>query len=344
MSVIPKVTLRKILSQTELVDPQGITPFVALHLGRCDNVHVRRTSAVGYVETVGAPPQGDSRWVYVSYQHVQDCLRFIDSEEVELSLLSNGGLVLKAANSPFETDLRVHTVDSSRSGFKRHDPGGSFKAIDPSWLGGFSVKPLNVSAPPVIAGNKLILVTPAGVVMVSLGQTDPLPTNPRASFLKAISGVVEGVMDLSDNGFFRFSSDGVTVVTAGHQGHAAASLTQMLLSPSSGPALRFPGPRIIHAMKAVAALAHPLALVQMSPRTGISSKDGFGNPCRFGLGDVPAFNSISMSNKTSQLIAEALGQIESEAVSLAFLGGPSGSYRMRRGSCYVVFGTIPAKD
>ena len=94
----------------------------------------------GYVETDDAPPLADDGWTFVAFTHLQDCLRFIESDDVEIGVLPHGGVSLRAVASTFDTELRVHTVPRNRSGFKAHNPGAGYVALDPAWLGGLNVK------------------------------------------------------------------------------------------------------------------------------------------------------------------------------------------------------------
>lgn len=339
MTTSAKTTLRTTLAQTEQIDPNGLSPFVALHLGEPDRLHVRRTGAVGLVETVDAPPPDADGWVYVAYNHLQDCLRFIESDEVAISVLGHGGVQLRTVNSPFETELRVHTVPAARSGFKRHTPGDPFTPLDPTWLNGLNVKSLTLVTPPLLEGQKLLLLTSSGMVTWATAFDAQLPTHPRESFLKAIAGMTEGTLELTERGFFHAILGGVHIYTAGHQ----SKLMQAgaLGHPDGELVVSLPAGRLVQALKSAVALAGQGAGVQISPKAGVTTRDSYANPARFSLGDVPPFPTLSVTAKTAALLADSLCQTLDPEVLVRHVAQHPDVYRMTRGGCEVSFRTIP---
>lgn len=340
MTTTSKATLRSVLGQTELIDPQGLSPFVALHLGEADRVHVRRTGAIGYVETEDAPTAEDPGWTFVAFAHLQDCLRFIESDEVEIAVLPHGGVSLRAVASTFDTELRVHTVPRLRSGFKRHTPGASFLPLDASWLAGLNVKPFALSVPPILDGQRVILITASGAVVWTASYDPAVPSFPRESFLKAISGMTEGALELTENGFYHARLGAVHIYTAGHQTrmHTGGAL----LGPAAEATVALPAGRLVQALKAATALAAQGASVQINPRTGVTTKDQYANPARFSLGDVEPFPGMAVSTKTAKLLADALEQTNDETVTLTQVLGHTDIIRLTRGVCEVSFRIIPA--
>lgn len=334
MAVSAKHSLRKALAQSDLIDPLGLSPFVALHLAEADRIHVRRTGAVGFVETLEAPPLEDPGWVFVSFSHLQDCLKVIETDEVEIMVLPHGGTLLRSAAGAYQTELQVHTVDRSRSGFKRHVAGQTFVTLDPSWIGGLNLKPFALSQAPVILQDTLLLPTHSGVLTWTLPYAPDLPSHPRESFLKAISGVEKCGMELTVNGFFRAQLDEVNLYIASHQ---AAIIPGPLQGPVEDGDVNLPASRLILALDKAAGHAAPGASVKISPRIGVSTKDTYGNPSTWSLGDTEPFPAISISPKAAQLLVDALGQAQGETISLVRIAGYRDLFRVTRGGCTVSF-------
>lgn len=340
MTTTSKSTLRSVLGQTELIDPHGLSPFVALHLGEADRVHVRRTGAIGYVETDDAPPLADDGWTFVAFTHLQDCLRFIESDDVEIGVLPHGGVSLRAVASTFDTELRVHTVPRNRSGFKAHNPGAGYVTLDPAWLGGLNVKPFSLSTQPVLDGPKIILMTASGLLVWQATYDPGVPSYPRESFLKAVSGMTEGTLELTENGFYHAHIGSMHIYTAGHQLRSLA--TGQLNGLANDEAVELPAGRLVQALKAATALAATGASVQINPRTGVTTKDQYSNPARFSLGDVQPFPGLAVSVKTAKFLADALEQPNDEQVSLAQVVGAPDIFRFTRGVCEATVRSVPA--
>ena len=340
MTTTAKASLRSLLSQTELIDPLGLSPFVALHLGESDRVHVWRTGAIGYMETDEAPSQGDPGWTFVAYGHLQDCLRVIESDEVEVTLLAHGGVQLRSVAGAFDTELRVHTVPRQRSGFKVHTPGDSFQVLDPSWLSGLNVKPFTLAVPPIVDGARVVLITTSGAVVWTSPFDPGIPSSPRESFLKAVSGMGEGMLELTERGFFHARLGGLHIYTAGHQTPLLAGAA--LLGSADDGQVPLPASRLVQALKAACALAAQGTSIQVNPRTGVTTRDSYANPARFSLGEVEPFPPMSLSVKTAKLLADALEQTSDESAMLTTVLGQPDIFRLTRGSCEVSFKTIPA--
>lgn len=339
MTTTSKSTLRSVLGQTELIDPYGLSPFVALHLGEADRVHVRRTGAIGYIETDDAPPLSDEGWTFVAFAHLQDCLRVIESDDVEITVLGHGGVSLRAVAATFDTELRVHTVTRNRSGFKAHNPGAGYVTLDPAWLGGLNVKPFTLSVQPIVEGQRVIMMTASGALVWQTTYDPQVPSHPRESFLKAVSGMTEGTLELTENGFYHAHLGAVHIYTAGHQRNSLA--VGPLLAPAQGEVVELPAGRLVQALKSATALAAQGASVQINPRTGVTTKDPYSNPARFSLGDVQPFPGLAVSGKAAKFLADALEQTSDAGVALTGVSGAADLFRFTRGACEVTVRSVP---
>lgn len=337
MAVSAKLSLRKALAQSDLIDPLGLSPFVALHLAEPDRIHVRRTGAVGFVETLEAPSLDDPGWVFVSFAHLQDCLRVIETDEIEILTLAHGGTLLRSASSDYQTELQVHTVDRSRSGFKRHTAGDIFQVLEPNWLGGLNVRPFTLAQAPTVIRETLILPTHSGTIAWTNTYAPGLPSHPRESFLKAVSSLDKCVMELTVNGFYRAQLDEVNLFIASHQAVIAPGPLQ---GPVEDGDVELPAGRFILALDKAAGHAAPGASIKVSPRVGVSTKDIYSNPSTWSLGDTDPFPAITFSPKTARLLVDALGQAEGEKLTLVRIAGYRDLFRVTRGGCSVSFRVI----
>jgi hypothetical protein len=326
------------LAQTELLDPQGLTPFVALHLGDAEVIPIRRTSAVGFFATDGAPEVTDPGWSFVSYSHLQDCLRVLESETVEILAMPGGGTLMRSSGGTYSTELRVHTVDRSRAGFKRHAPGDNFMTLDPGWLNGLSTRPFALATPPAFHGDQLLLMTQAGIISWQTTGDPGLPSFPREAFLKAISGVTPKLLELTTNGFYHVNHDGASIFAAGHRGNGDAMVSATVVTAT--PSVTLPAGRFIQALEQASACAGINSLIHFGPRAGVTVKNNFGGTDRFSVGDLPVFTGFSMSIKTAKTIADALKQVPSGDITLQTVNGFADTSRVTRGTASVTFRTI----
>lgn len=342
MAQVSKSLLKKSLTATELVDPQGLTPYVAVHLGEHGVCHVRRTSAIGYLETQGAPAASDPGWAYVGYAHIQECLKYIEGEEVRLSLASNGRVVMTSVDATFDTELHIHTVNRDHSAFRNHVPGEALTEVDPAWLRGLNVKNLPLTLPPVILGASIVLPTPYGVVAWETTYDPKVPSSPRASFLRAVSAHPDGVpITLTQRGYYRAVLEGgLEIYTGGHQ---SQNLPAPLLGPPHPGGISLPANRTVQSLRFACGVAGPSASIHVSAKLGVTTRDDHGLPARFSLGDTPVFPTVVLSSKAAKLLVDSLEQDLAEEVTLQWLAGHTDKARMTRGGCSVSFPILPTE-
>ena len=334
MALANRISLRKALDQTEFLDQVGLTPFVALHLGGMDHVHVYRSSSVGFVETEGAPDIQDPGWCFVLLSHLKDCLRCIDGDQVEVVVVQGGGVMVRSVNAEFDTDLRVHTVNRVSTGTKRHTPGASLVQMDAGWLQGLDIRSLTLAAPPVLQKDQLTLMTASGLVRWATSYDANLPAAPRESFLRAVSALPQGAaLQFTEREFFDARVDGMHYCTAGHRAPVIYAQTEKVPAQTTP----LPAGRVIQALRQALTLAATGTPVQLGPR-GVISRDLYGNAARFSLGDTGVFPTLNLTAQTARLLAEALGQAPGESVLMGDLG--DNWFRAARGACEVSFRTI----
>lgn len=335
MATTSKSTLKKALAQTDSIDPCGLSPYVALHLAGLDHIHVHRTGSISFVHTDGAPDITDAGWVFAHYGHLVDCLRCLESDEVEVVTLPTGGVVVRTANSQYTTELRVHSVPRACTGFKRHAPGPVFKAMDLAWLAGFDASAIPAGMQPIIAADKLIIVSTPGTIRWQTLHDPEVPAHPRLSFLKAISGLTLGMIELTHAGFYHAMVDGMHIYTAAHRSTDALDMT--LLGPAIPESVVLPAPRFVQALRQALQVAPDGTMVKVTAKAGVTATDAYGNVDRFSLGNTPAFPSFAISKTTAKLLADSLGQSSEAEAPLVSLQGHPDLLRITRGVCEVNF-------
>ena len=339
MTVTSKALLRRSLTYTKLLDTDAVGPYVGIHLGDPGRVHLRRTSASGYVETDSAPAFNDPGWAYASLAHMLDCLGYIDSEAVDVFRLNTGSLMLRTVNAAFESELRVHTVSHANSGFKLHTLGGFFSATDVSWLRHLDVKPFPLAMPPTMIGNQLALVTSCGTVYWETEDNPGWPSSPRESFLRALSDVDNGSFTLTDLGYFAVGYHDMVFVIAGHnttthQAVPTLNGAQRLATVQAG--------RMVQALQNIGSLAQEGTPITVTPRGGLIGRNKYSQPVRFGLGDLSPFFPFDIYPRSAKLIADALGQTPGDEIHIHSVPGITGRVLFSRGTCIVAIQASPS--
>jgi len=335
MATSPRLAFKKALDQTEQLDAQGLSPFVGLHLGGEDVIHLRRTSSMGFVVTEGAPELADPGWVFVSYSHLQESLKYLDGDKIEALSMPTGATVLRSVDAQYETVLRVHTVSRRQSGFKTHNPLGPWLPLDTAWMKGFNTRPFILTLPPVVVGTQLVLQTIGGAVTWEMTYDPEVPSFPREAFLKAISTVTPESMELTEGGFYHALTAGVHSYTVAHTSQNA--LLGDLLGDYDGAGLPLPAGRFIQAVEAGISLAAAGTPLTIGAHRGVTVKNTFGAIDRYSLGPLPAFQDFRISTKTAKVITDALKQAEGEEIHLWRILGHADVLRLTRGKCTVSF-------
>ena len=342
MAQVNRSALRKSLGVTEHVDPQGITPYVALYLGQ-DTCHVWRTGTIGFTVSSGfCPSLYDPEWVFVSYDHLQSCLKLLDTELVGIVKdPKTGGVVLFALDAPYDTELRVHTVSRAHAGFRTHNPGEPYLDVDSQWLRGLNTRALALVAPPCVQGNQLVLVTAQGFIAWELSQDAGLPSSPRESFLRALGGVENPEISLTTKGYYAVNLGSMRLYTGGHQTNVVA---QVHTYPGDS-SVDLPAQRLLTSLVSAKSLAGDTAPIQVTPKSGVTTKDRYGLVSRFSLGAVQPFPGFSVSSKTADMLVSVLEQgtrqAKADIIAVQAVLGHPGKFRLWVPGCAVTFSATP---
>jgi hypothetical protein len=329
MTVMSKAVLLKNLGYTDVLSASNVGPFVGIHLG--EQVHLRRTSDRGYIETLDAPPLDDPKWIYVSLPHLKESLRFIEGDQVDLIVMTSGVLMLRGVNSVFDTELRVYTVSKAHSGFKVHHPGPEVARIEPGWLCGLNVRPFTLSMSPVVEGDRLVLATQGGIIVWQTAFNPELTASPREAFLKALVNSTDPII-LTKEGWFSTQSDGMATFVASH------NAVFPLPIPTAEGAVRMTEistKRLIFALTSATRLAAPSSPITLAPRHGVIARNDFNQPIRFGLGELSPFVPLDLSQASAKTIADALSQAEGDEVTLYRLASAHDRLLFSLGNCLI---------
>ena len=297
---------------------------------------MQRTSILGYVYTEGSPALADPGWVFVSFVHLRDTLNQIKTAEtVEIRTLTGGATLLSSQEGDFVTEVRIHTVQRRTAAFKTHDVGPCFQELDLDWAADLDLRPFTLTMAPVILGATAIIPLPGAAMTWTMAYDPALPCHPRESFLKLLAGSAPEVLELTENGYFHFKSDGVHVFVTGHRSPGAG--TTDLLAPAEDAQVALPAGRFIDALGQGIAMAGEGCPLIIGARNGIVVRNAFGGTNRLGLGATDPFPDFQISTKTAKLITDALKQPDGKEIMLRRLPGHPDILRLVRGGCEFSF-------
>jgi len=310
LSIVDKSTIIQTLFAVDKFDATA-SPFIALCLA---NANVYRSSSFGFISSKGMIV--DKTSVFVSLGHLYDCLKAMPEDKVELEVDATGVLCVRSIESPFESELRVHTLPASeiaKAGMKRHELGKFSAVLKPELFQGFNSKPFPVAAPPILLNGKLLLSTPYGIVM---WQGPPalsdVKLHPRDSFLRFISGGVEEVY-ITDTGYWGASNGPLISFLSGH--NLSTNLHQAYNIPGEKVA-EFPAKRLVAVLAAAASLCDSSKKVEITPDKGVVTYNSFGNPQEFHLGPQKGWTAFAVFAQAAKLVADALAQTNEEIAVL----------------------------
>lgn len=320
-----KSTLLKSLKWLQLVELDGGSPYVGVCLDG-GIVSLYRTGVTGFVRTLEGPVPSDPSWVQCSAAHLQECLRLLPEDQVNLDIV-NGILMLSQVESAFETELKVWTVPFDRAGHKAHKPGADTESLDLTWLRGADFKPFQFSAPAAIIDKTLGFATSAGIVFYSLDTEPTAKIWPREVALRALSGVEPSELVITANNYYCGVADGVEFAFAGHS--SGQHIYKGLVDAKPTDVCEFPASRLIFALKTAASIAGPTSAVQLAFADGVTVRDAHGNIDKFGVGASATHDTMKLNPRAIKVLVEAFEQDPNEIVKLQDLG--SGAYKFSRG-------------
>jgi hypothetical protein len=325
--IATKTSLLRTLRSLAAFDPKG-TPFVGLQSRGVPLFH--RSSPNGYLQSKGYHLAAPS--TVVSLAHMQDCIRAMQDEQIKLSRDDNGTLRLQSVDTTFTDDLRVHTVRDTSAWCKRHVVSSETdsKLLDPKMFAGVSISPFQLSVPPVLRRDRMMLATDHGIVMrTDIPSLDTV--YPRAVFLQALPADMTA-LHLTANGYWVARSETMELAVAGH---GVGNQVFEMYDTSAETEATFPAARFLFALSAASGLCGEGSRIQWSPQRGISTEDQFRNPASFSIGDMPNFSPVSIPAKTADVISAALSQSTDEVILLGRTA--QGIRRVTRGQWSVSF-------
>jgi hypothetical protein len=332
VAVVDKAEILKTLRTIANFDEEA-SPFTALSLS---NAKFYRSSAFGYIMSKNTVVDASS--VYVSVSHLQDCLRAMPEEKLELAL-DNKTVVIKSIAAAFKSELRVHTVEVQNAGLKKHTIGNIKTTLSPDIFKGFDIKPFDVAAAPLVREGRLLVVTPHGTVIwtgpESLKALN-VQSNPRVNFLRFIGNGCENII-ITDNGYWgALGTDLVSFIS----GHNIAPHLFQLYDVKTETLATVPADRLVEVLKAAAGLCDAGRKVEINPKEGVTAEDAFGNVSKFGLGDIEGLPQATIPPQSAKLIVDALSQTSEENAVLYWVEQKNPLLRVTRGSFEVNIKTI----
>jgi hypothetical protein len=332
--LINKAEVLKSLKMIAGFDPTA-SPYVAVQFppdGAAPAFY--RSSNYGFIKSKSIDDAGEL--TYVSLSHLQDCLKNLPDDQIDMAVEKNGGLKVSSVDAMFDNYLRVHTVHLSQAGLKRHSIGEVVTRLSPQVFSAFDVKPFHAEAAPSLIKGILTLGTLHGVVMWH-GATMALNAvnlSPRESFLRMVCGSedIEEVV-ITDHNYWGVSIAGLTTYISGH------TMGRQLFDSYdvAGEELaKLPAERLVFALKAAANLCGDTQKVLVDPKRGIESRDRFGNEAVFSLG-VGGWNKFYIFAKTAKAIIDVISQTNEEEAVLYNVPQPHPTMRLKRGNFEINF-------
>jgi len=331
VSIVDKEAILKTLSAVGKFDTTA-SPFLALRL---QDAKMYRSSDFGFVASKDMFIDANS--VFVSLDHMYDCLKAMPEDKVELETDKQGCLIVKSIDSPFDSALRVRTMPKEevpKSGMKRHELGKFTGVMKPDMFRGFNSRPFPVAAPPLLSNGKLLLSTPNGIIMwQGPDSLAGVKLHPRESFLRFVSGGIEEVY-LTDTGYWGATNGPLVIFLSGH--NLSTNLHHAYNQPGEKVA-EFPANRLVSVLGAAASLCDSSKKVEFDPSRGIVTRNSFGNPQEFSVGPQKGWDAFSIFGQAAKLIFDALSQTNEEIAVLYRVDQSYPTMRLTRGPWEVNF-------
>jgi hypothetical protein len=325
LSVFDKETILKTLSTVDRFDNTA-SPFIALGL---NDAKIYRSSSFGFIANKNMIIDKDS--VFVSLDHLHNCLKAMPEERVELSLCPNGVLLVKSTGTPFESDLRVHTIpqaDIAKTGMKRHELGKFTGILKPEVFKGLNVKPFPIVGQPLLQAGKLLLSTPHGIIMwQGPDALKGIKINPRDSFLRFISNPIEEIY-LTETNYWGATNGPLVVFLSSHG--LSPNLHQVYNVPGT-KITEFPAQRLVSVLGAAAGLCDTSKKVEIHPDKGVVTRNNLGNLQEFRVGPQKGWDAFSIMGQTAKLAYDIFSQTNEETIVLSKVEQSFPTMRLTRG-------------
>jgi hypothetical protein len=333
--LIDKAELLRTLRAIQSFDTNA-SPFVGVQLVNESSPRFYRSSAFGFISS---KEFATTQPTNVSLSHIQDCLKVLREDKVEMELDANGILKISSTDNTFDSELRVHTVPAAQAGLKTHAVGDIVVRLEPNVFLGIDTSPFKTKTPPVLIDGKLMLATSDAVVIWtgpdSLKQVKAFP---REAFLKMAAGnaAVTDVIFTQGNYWGVVANDLVMFI----YGHTLGRELFDIYNVPATELIKFPAERLVYALRAAAGLVGDKDRVEIDPKNGVVSRNRFGSEAKFSLGGTAGWNKFSVFGGTAQAIVDALSQSKDEEAVLSSVQMVHPTLRLRRGPFEVSFKVI----
>lgn len=333
--LLDKSELLKTLRAVHTFDSNA-SPYVGVQLAEESTPKFYRSSAFGFISSKDFSTTTPTN---VSLTHLQDTLRALREEKVEVDLDPAGVLRICSTDNTFDSEIRVHTVAASQAGLKRHEVGDIVTRFDRNVFLGVDPGPFKTKTPPVLAEGKLMFATSDAVVMWSgPDQLKGVKSYPRDNYLRMVcnNANVTDVI-LTSAGYWGVVTDELVMFSFGH------SIGRELFDAYNIPGVelvRLPAERLVYALDAAAKLIGDKDKVEIDPKNGVTSRNRFGGDAKLSLGGASGWNKFGIFGGTAQAIVDALSQSKDEEAVLYSVSMLHPTMRLRRGPFEVNFKTI----
>lgn len=307
--VLSKSEFCKRLDAFDILDVQGLSPYIAISIPDGDTCHMYRSSISGYIRTSGALEITDPKanWVFVSFSHLRACINVLPTETVKLWVVKDhvGMAILHVGevSDVYKSDIRVSSTGYNRSGMKSHTIGKVDKTIPHGWFGSFRYpSSMKLVCPPLIHENHVMLITMDGGVRFEGLHPLNLGSSPMVPILRAVSDYPNHDVTISDHGYYSLKTPDFEFVVMGH--HIGTDVVKTFVGDK--PVGEMTTDRLLVALYACSRLSDTTSVVTINLQDGIISTDGeFGNPIKFHVDkDIPVQSKIS--RKAALLIYDTL--------------------------------------
>jgi hypothetical protein len=333
--LIDKGDLSKTLRVVQGFDTNA-SPFIGVQLADDQAPRFYRSGAFGFISSKDFATTSPTN---VSLAHLQDCLKVLREEKVEMGLDLNGILKISSTDNTFDSELRVHTVPAAQAGLKTHNVGDIALRFEPNVFLGIDTTPFKTKTPPVLVEGRLMLATSDAVIIwTGMDSLKHARVYPREAFLRlACANADVREIVLTTGGYWGVVTNDLVMFNYGH------NLGRELFDSYNVPSVelvRLPADRLIYALKAAAGLIGDKDRVDIDPKYGVVSRNRYGSDAKFSLGGTQGWNKFGVFGGTARAIVDALFQSKDEEAVLSSVQMVHPTLRLRRGPFEVSFKTI----
>jgi hypothetical protein len=328
MPLVDKNELLKTLRSLTAFD--NGSPYIAIYVD--EPLTFYRSSPFGFIQSKKLSLS--VRGTCVSLLQLQERLRVLPEEQVDVDLDPNGVLKISSINNTWNNELRVHTVKHEQAGLKTHTIGDVKMKLDPSLFSGFNAKPFPVVAFPSLTNGIILLPTVYGIIIwQGPEELKKIQLQPRDTFLKFLSPSVEEIY-LTEKGYWGASTDSLLTFVGTHN---VSDILFKLYNVAGTKLVSYPADRLCYALNAAASIVS--GNIELTGQE-VRVKDNHGLTSKFGVGGA-GDTKFTIYTKTAKLIVDALEQTKEDEITLYSVNvGNHPTMRLERGNWAVSFKTF----